>query len=134
MDHGAMRTWRTSPHAAPHAVQVPSCLHDHRLVGRVDDGATTGRPVHTPEVLPELWRVLIKALRRPALERRKGHVLRLSTAVRARTRLGEVLLVVLLSEVPQPSVLVVVRGGSDLGGDGTAQLLLVLRLTRQNQR
>ena len=71
-----------------------------------------------PEALGELGRVLLlEMLRRPALKLGERHTERLRRTVRARSRLGEVLLVVALAVVEQ---LVVIVCGGHLGGDGAA--------------
>mmetsp|Transcript_34563 Transcript_34563/g.73637 ORF Transcript_34563/g.73637 Transcript_34563/m.73637 type:complete len:331 (+) Transcript_34563:13-1005(+) len=123
------------PSVHRHAITPLIRALQNGLVVEPHDGAPPHRTVLLPECLRQRRRVLLlQVLRRPGLERGQAHPLRLRRAVRPRPRLREVLLVVRLGEVPQPSVLVVVRRGGDFGLDlPPPQRLLVGRLARLDQ-
>mmetsp|Transcript_4956 Transcript_4956/g.9685 ORF Transcript_4956/g.9685 Transcript_4956/m.9685 type:complete len:216 (-) Transcript_4956:399-1046(-) len=78
--------------------------------------------------------LLLQILRRPALEARQTHTLRLRRTIRSRSRLRQVLLMVRLGKVPKPSVLLVIRRPRNLRHDlPSPQSLLVSLLARLDQ-
>merc|ERR1719162_60816 len=100
------------------------------IIGFRHDAASLAGGVLGPETLGELRAVLVAELVRvegaPVLVARDGNALGLGRTVGPGAGLGQVLLVVGLTEVPDSAVLVVVRTGGDLRRDGlVAQGLLV---------
>mmetsp|Transcript_16395 Transcript_16395/g.25700 ORF Transcript_16395/g.25700 Transcript_16395/m.25700 type:complete len:242 (-) Transcript_16395:28-753(-) len=78
--------------------------------------------------------LLLQILRRPAIETRQTHTLRLRRTVRSRPWLGQVLLMVRLGKVPKPSVLLVIpRPGNLRLNLPVPERLLVRHLARLDQ-